>query len=102
MSFWLLLLGAVERGTGLSLNYDPSDLWWILVVAILGFFFCACCCMSCFLNFLRPWRFRRRGLPPPARRGHIRWWRRYPHGPGPAPRRRFPRPRRGPPFRRRP
>ncbi|HUU77473.1 MAG TPA: hypothetical protein VMX55_03955 [candidate division Zixibacteria bacterium] len=84
------VLTVINGGNELSIALDSSDIWWIVIIAILGFFMCACCCVSTFLNFLRPWRFRRRGMAPPVRRGVVRWWRQYPHHPDPrAPTRRW-------------
>ena len=96
MPFLFELLTIIIGRNDLSIAIDSTDIWWIILIGITGFIFCACCCMSMFLNFLRPWRHRRRGLPPPPRRGYIRWWRRYPPGPRTGPRRRpFRRPPRG-------
>ena len=115
MPIEMIILKAINIKPSLSINFDAAtDIWWVILIAILGFFCCICCCLNCFFNMLNPWRYRRRGLTPPPRRGYIRWWRRYPprtgvvHPPpvrpiSPPPARRIPRfrPRLGGPPRRR-
>ena len=91
------VLGKIPIEKSLILKIDSSDIWWIVLISIVGFFCCLSFCFSVLFRFLRPWHYRRRGLPPPARRHFVRWWRRVPPpGHPPRPRPRWRPPPRGP------